>query len=34
MSYLTELMKDDGVKVKKAEKILLAYGIVWRESTK
>lgn len=34
MSYLTELMKDDGVKVKKAEKILIAYGIVWRESTK
>ena len=34
MSYLTELMKDDSMRSKKAEKILLAYGIVWRESTK
>lgn len=34
MSYLTELMKGDIPKNKKAEKILLAYDIAWRESTK
>lgn len=34
MSYLTELMKEETIKNKKAEKILLAYGVVWRESTK
>ncbi len=34
MSYLTELMKDDEAKKRKADKILLPYGIVWRESTR
>lgn len=34
MSYLTKLMKEDYNKHKKAEKILLPYDIVWRESTK
>lgn len=34
MSYLTNLMKEDTLKPKKAEKILLAYDIIWRESTK
>lgn len=34
MSYLTELMKEQEVHVKKAEKILLPYDVVWRESTK
>ncbi len=34
MSYLTKLMKEEYVKNKKAEKILLPYDIVWRESTK
>lgn len=34
MSYLTKLMKDENHKHKKAEKILLPYDIVWRESTK
>lgn len=36
MSYLTKLMKEDieHQKHKKAEKILLPYDIVWRESTK
>lgn len=33
MSYLTELMKEE-VKQHKAEKILLPYDIIWRESTK
>ena len=33
MSYLTELMKEE-VKQHKAEKILLPYDIMWRESTK
>lgn len=34
MSYLTKLMKEENFKHKKAEKILLPYDIVWRESTK
>lgn len=34
MSYLTNLMKEETPKQKKAEKILLAYDIIWRESTK
>lgn len=34
MNYLTNLMKDENHKHKKAEKILLAYDFVWRESTK
>lgn len=34
MSYLTKLMKEEHVRHKKAEKILLPYDIVWRESTK
>ena len=34
MSYLTELMKDEESKHHKADKILLPYDIVWRESTK
>lgn len=34
MSYLTNLMKNEDIKPKKAEKILLAYDVVWRESTK
>lgn len=34
MSYLTELMKDEEIRNKKAEKILLPYDVVWRESTK
>ena len=34
MSYLTNLMKEETNRPKKAEKILLAYDIIWRESTK
>ena len=34
MSYLTKLMKEENFKHKKAEKILLPYDIIWRESTK
>ena len=34
MSYLTELMKDENANRRKANKILLAYDICWRESTK
>lgn len=34
MSYLTELMQDENFSGKKADKILLPYDIVWRESTK
>lgn len=34
MSYLTELMKDENKNHHKANKILLAYDICWRESTK
>ena len=34
MSYLTELMKDEETRNKKAEKILLPYDVIWRESTK
>lgn len=34
MSYLTSLMKEDITRPKKSEKILLAYDIIWRESTK
>lgn len=34
MSYLTKLMKEENFKHKKAEKILLPYDIVWRESTR
>lgn len=34
MSYLTNLMKDDVQKTKKVEKILLAYDIIERESTR
>lgn len=34
MSYLTELMKDEEARHHKANKILLAYDIAWRESTK
>lgn len=34
MSYLTNVMKEEYTKPKKAEKILLPYDIIWRESTK
>ena len=34
MSYLTNLMKEETNRPKKAEKILLAYDIIWRQSTK
>lgn len=34
MSYLTNLMKEETNRPKKAEKILLAYDIIWRKSTK
>jgi len=34
MSYLTELMQDENSPRKKADKILLPYDVVWRESTK
>ena len=34
MSYLTELMKDENANHRKANKILLAYDICWRGSTK
>lgn len=34
MSYLTSLMREDFEKTKKAERLLLAYDIIWRDSTK
>ena len=34
IEILTELMKDEEAKQHKAEKILLPYDIIWRESTK
>lgn len=34
MSYLTNLMKEENNYPKKAEKILLAYDIIWRDSTR
>ena len=34
MSYLTDLMKPDAPKHRKAEKILMSYDFIWRGSTK
>ena len=34
MSYLTSLMREDFEKTRKAERLLLAYDIIWRDSTK
>ena len=34
MSYLTDLMKSEAPKKQKAQKILMSFDIVWRESTK
>ena len=34
MSYLTSLMREDFEKQRKAERLLLAYDIIWRDSTK
>ena len=34
MSYLTDLMKSEEPKKRKAEKILMSFDIIWRESTK